>query len=211
MKPNRIVLLSILFVAAAVAAGLVGSSRVSWEKLDLVSDVFVNVAVLAGALAAMVKFHLFNLFGHRWRSDLECKHFELPDGNVVFTADYTITNSGQRPLSLSRVNVRLLPAIRDGVQLRADLDNCLAERVMTPTQSTLKGLFQVEPGERAIFPLRCMLPELDDVVFVQCGFELPHRRVPAAFLGFYVKVPPAQGARTPAAGASAAAPGRPDT
>lgn len=207
MKSNHIVLLTLLFVAATVGAWLVGNRGASWEELDTVSGVFVNVAVLAGAVAAMVKFHLFNLFGHRWRSDLECKHFELPDGDVVFTADYTITNTGERPLSLSKVTIRLLPAIRDGVQVKADLDNCLAERVMNPTQSTLKGLFQVEPGERAIYPLRCILPTLDSVVFVQCGFELPHRRVPAAFLGFYVKVPPAQ-ANKPldAAGGARAAP-----
>lgn len=197
MKSNHVVLLTLLFVAATVGAWLVGNRGASWEELDTVSGVLVNAAVLAGAIAAMVKFHLFNLFGHRWRSDLECKHFELPDGDVVFTADYTITNTGERPLFLSRVTIRLLPAIRDGVQLKADLENCLAERVMDPAQSTLKGLFQVEPGERAIFPLRCMLPALDPVVFVQCGFELPNKRVPAAFLGFYVKVPPVQANKPP--------------
>jgi hypothetical protein len=206
VKSNHIVLLTLLFVAATLGAWLVGNRGASWEELDTVSGVFVNVAVLAGAVAAMVKFHLFNLFGHRWRSDLECKHFELPDGDVVFTADYTITNTGQRPLFLSKVTIRLLPAVRDGVQVKADLENCLAERVMNPTQSTLKGLFQVEPGERAIFPLRCILPSLDSVVFVQCGFELPHRRVPAAFLGFYVKVPPVQANKPPSVGGPASLP-----
>jgi hypothetical protein len=200
MKPSQVMLLSVFIVAATVGAWLVGSRGVSWDELDKVSGVLVNLAVLTGAVAAMVKFHVFNLFGHRWRSDLECKHFELPDGNVVFTADYTITNTGERPLFLSQVKIRLLPAIRDGVQLKADLENCVAERVMNPTQSTLKGLFQVEPGERAIYPLRCMLPSLDTVVFVQCGFELPHRRIPAAFLGFYVKVPPVQANKPPGVG-----------
>jgi hypothetical protein len=169
------------------------------KDLETLSSFLVNVALLLGAVAAVLKFQLYNLLGHRWRSDLSCRHAALPDGSIIFTADYTLTNSGERPLYLSNVHLRLYAAQIDGVILSANRSRLLAERVCLPSQDDLKGLFHLEAGERSIYTLRCKLPELDDTVFVLCGFELPNRRVPAAFSGFYVKSAEPKSAEQPRA------------
>lgn len=202
MRVKQILL--ILLFAATVPTGvwLLRASGASWDALETASAVFVNLTILFGAAAAIMKFQLYNLLGHRWRSDLTCKHYNLPDGSLVFTADYSITNTGERPLRLTKVRVRLLPAICEGVLLKPDSDHCIAERIMSPTDSTLKGLFQIEPSERSIFTLRCKLPQLKDVVFIQCGFESPDHRVPAAFSGIYVKSQDAHVGRQPNVGSS---------
>jgi hypothetical protein len=67
-------------------------SQVPWpclSKLKEISGLLVDLAILAGALAAVVKFLLFNMLGHRWRSELTCVHYEFPDLSVIFVALFT--------------------------------------------------------------------------------------------------------------------------
>jgi hypothetical protein len=54
----------------------------SWEAAQHVTGVLVDVTLLLGAVGAIVKFQLFNIFGHRWHSTLDCAHYELPDGSL---------------------------------------------------------------------------------------------------------------------------------
>jgi hypothetical protein len=65
------------------------------------------------------------------------------------------------------------------------------QKIIAAGEPALKGLFQIEPGERTIFPIRAHLPSLADVMFVLCEFTLQQKRVPAAYRGFYVKSRPA--------------------
>ena len=156
------------------------------------SGLLVDLALLVGAIFAVIKFRLFNILGHRWRSDLACNHYVLPDSSIVFTGDYTIHNTGQRPLLLDSVTIRLTAARSDASLLVPDDTQIFATRVFQSGEPALKGLFQIEPGERTIFPIRAHLPKLDDCVFVLCEFSLRQKRVPGAYKGFYVKSRPAQ-------------------
>lgn len=159
----------------------------SLEQLHHGSGFLVDLVLLVGALGAAIKFRLFNILGYRWRSELECSHTNLPDSSVIFTADYTLSNTGQRPLQISEVRMRLTAAKQEGALLFPDEDRVYAQRVMHPDDAPLKGLFQIEPGERTIFVLRTKLSELDEAVFVLCEFTIPQKRIPGAFRGFYVK------------------------
>ena len=104
----------------------------SWESAQHVTGVLVDVTLLLGAVGAIVKFQLFNIFGHRWHSTLDCAHYELADSSVVFTADYTVTNRGQRPLRLRAVSLRLVRCRRDGHVLLPDETAPIAERGDSP-------------------------------------------------------------------------------
>jgi hypothetical protein len=111
----------------------------------------------------------------------------MKDSSVIFTADYTLHNNGQRALHIGQVTLRLVGAKPEGSLLMPDESNVLAERLLSPKDPTLKGLFWIEGGERTIFALRSRLATLPDTVFVLCGFDLKQRRVPAAYRGFYCK------------------------
>ena len=156
-----------------------------------VSGLMVDIVVLLGALIAAIKFRIYNLFGHRWRSDLACAHYELSDSSVIFTADYTVHNTGQRPLHLTTITVSLARTMQDGLLVVADNKQIFASRVFEEENPAFKGLCQIEPGERSIFPIRVKLPALDDVIFVLCEFKVRHKRVPGAYRGMYVKSKPA--------------------
>ncbi len=158
----------------------------SLEGLHESSGFLVDVVLLMGAIAAVIKFRLFNLLGHRWRSDLSCAHYQLPDSSVIFTADYTVNNTGQRPLKLKNVTIRLAGMRPEGSLLVPDEDRIFATRTFRAGDPAFKGLFQIEPGERSIFPLRTKLTSLDDAVFILCEFTLEQKRTPGAFRGFYV-------------------------
>lgn len=166
--------------------------ELSVEELHEASALLVDVVILIGALGAAIKFRLFNILGFRWRSDLECAHYLLPNSSVIFTADYIVNNTGQRPLRLKNVTIRLASVRQEGALLIPDEDRICATRVFEPGNPALKGLFEIEPGERTIFPLRAQLPSLDDAVFVLCEFSLEQKRIPAAYRGFYVKSGPAK-------------------
>jgi len=162
----------------------------SWTRVHEVTSVLVDVTLLMGAVAAVLKFRLFNLLGHRWHSTLECAHYEFPDRSILFTADYTVTNRGQRPLRLRAVSLRLVRVRRDGVLLLADETSPLAERVIRPSDPGMRGNLQIEPGERTIFTLRTTLADLPDAVFVLCALDPVAKRPFTTYRGFYSRWPP---------------------
>jgi len=161
----------------------------AWEQAREITSVFVNIAVLLGAVVAGVKFRLFNVLGHRWRSEVQCVHWDLDEGAVIFTADYTVHNTGQRTLQIQNVTMKLVPAEKEGPVLIPSETCVLAEREMRSGDPRLKGIFHIEAGERTIFTLRCWLPNLSDAVFVICNFNLTYKRAPAGFRGFYCRKP----------------------
>jgi hypothetical protein len=164
----------------------------SWAGAHDVTGVLVDITLLLGAVAAVLKFRLFNLLGHRWHSTLECAHYDLPDRSILFTADYIVTNRGQRPLRLRAVSLRLVRTRREGVLLLADETRPLAERVIRPSDPGMRGNLQIEPGERTIFTLRATLPELPDAVFVLCALDPLAKRPFTTFRGFYSRWPPSR-------------------
>jgi hypothetical protein len=157
------------------------------EVTHHITSILVDCTLLVAAVVAVVKFQIFNVFGHRWRSDLACRHYVLPDGRFVFVAGYTITNTGERPLELRHVMIRLVGSRTENSLLIPDEERVLARRLMQSSSSSVRGLFDIQPGERSIFTLRSCLDHLDDTVFVLCSFELAHRREPAGYRGFYCK------------------------
>ena len=166
------------------------------EDVHHISGIIVDAIVLLGAIAAAVKFRIFNVFGYRWRTELTCSHCELPDGATIFVADYVIHNTGQRPLKVSSVKIRVTSAKQEGLLLVPDQSKLIAERVMRAGDPTLKGIFQIEPGERTIFTLRAKLPHLDEVVFADCDFSTLALRTPSMFRGLYIKCQTKQIARS---------------
>ena len=156
------------------------------------TGLLVDIVLLIGAIGAAIKFRLFNVLGFRWRSELSCTHYELPDSSIIFTADYVINNTGQRPLNLKNVTLRLTAARKEGALLMPDESRTYATRVYESGDPAFKGLFQIEPGERTIFAFRAQLATLDEAVFVLCEFALEQKRTPGAYRGFYVKSGPAK-------------------
>lgn len=160
----------------------------SVKDLHEASGLIVDIVLLLGAIGAAIKFRLFNVLGFRWRSDLKCAHHPLPDSSIIFAADYTVNNTGQRPLRLKNVTIRLTGARQEGALLTPDENRIFATRVFESGDPSLKGrLFEIEPGEQTIFTLRAQLPSLDDAVFILCEFSLEQKCKPGTFRGFYAK------------------------
>lgn len=165
----------------------------SVKDLHEATSFLVDVVILIGAIGAAIKFRLFNVLGFRWRSDLKCAHYPLPDSSVIFAADYTINNTGQRPLRLKNATIRLTGARQEGPLLSPDENRIFAKRIFESGDPAVKGrLFEIEPGEQTIFTLRAQLPSLDDAVFILCEFSLQQKCRPATFRGFYAKSGPAK-------------------
>lgn len=161
--------------------------RMDAEELHHLTGIVVDLAIIAGAIAAAIRFRVFNVFGYRWRTEVSCRHVDLPDQSVVFLADYVINNTGRRPLKLTDVTIEVRPGKQRGELLEPDESAVIASRVLRSGDNTLKGIFQIEPGERTIFPLRARLPKLDHYVFVVCTFATSAHRTPTVFRSFYVK------------------------
>jgi hypothetical protein len=159
----------------------------SWQQADVITSVLVNMTVLLGAAFAAVKFRLFNVLAHKWQSELTCRHHVLSTGQVAFEANYTVRNFGQRPLQLNSVRIQLFGAKEQDGLLWPDDSRCLAERNVPGPETGLAGNLDVQPGERTIFTLRCLLGSLDEVAFVVGTLDLPHRRLPAIFRHLYLR------------------------
>ena len=161
----------------------------SLAVLKDVTSLLVDITVLLAAIVAVVKLRLFNMLEHRVRSEFTCVHFEAEDGKVVVSADYVLHNSGERPLRLTSVSLRLVPAALDGNVLVPDEGRILARRDLNLAVPNDAGFAVIESGERSIFTLRCQLSELPTVVFVLCSYEWAHKRKPAPYRGIYVRQP----------------------
>lgn len=162
----------------------------SLEQFHDLTGAVVDVTVVLAAIGAVVKFRLLNMLGHRWRSELTCAHWQLQDASYVLAADYALHNTGPRVLQVESVTLRLVPTRAEGPLLLPDDSKVLAQRHLSPSDPSLAGLFQIESGERTLFTLRCQLADLPEAVFVLCSFQLKHRRVPAAWRGFYCRGQP---------------------
>lgn len=157
------------------------------ESLHHLTGIAVDIAILVGAIAAAIRFRIFNVFGYRWRTDVTCWHADLPDGSVLFLADYVVQNTGRRPLKLTNVTIQVRAAKQHGQLLEPDQSQLIVSRELRMGDESLKGIFQIEPGERTIFPLRARLDRLDEFVFVVCTFATAAHRTPTVFRSFYVK------------------------
>jgi hypothetical protein len=157
-----------------------------------VTSILVDVSVLGAVVAAAVKFRVFNMFARRYKSEVLCSHHSLPDGGIVFEGEYTVTNTGDRPIQLSGVTLRLCRAGRQANLFVPDDKNVLAERKLEPLNTGKPGLFTILAGERTIYTLRCYLDSIDPVVFLLCEVRWNDHREPAPFIGMYVSTSVAQ-------------------
>jgi hypothetical protein len=169
---------------------MVENAQTAVSYIHEITGIAVDIVVIVGAIAAAVRFRLFNILGYRWRTELHCSHVDLPGGSVIFVADYVVSNTGRRPLHLTTVRIRLTGAAAEGPLLVPDESRVIATRVLHAGDKALRGIFQIEPGERTIFTLRARLPELDEEVFVLCDFSTAAQRTPTSYRGFYVKSQP---------------------
>lgn len=156
-----------------------------WELWVSITTVAVNLSLLLAAVVAVIKLRVFNLLSYRYKSEVKCSHHTLPSGKILFLGNYTIRNTGERPMDISSVELRLVGVRREGKIVRPDYERVLAEHVMGDVEDSMKGLFRIEAGERTIFPLQAELDKLDDVVFLACRFKWPYRREPAPYIALY--------------------------
>jgi hypothetical protein len=176
-----------------------------------VKTVISILAVLAAAVVAVIKFRVYNVLSPRYRSELVCNHYVLPDSKVLFVADCTIHNTGDLPIDFDSVTLQLRaeiprpltpkckPKDKDDTLIGADEDQFVIERVIDTTDNVRRELLHIEAGERSIFPLRCKLAELPQVVFVHCVLSWKQSwledwlgdwwktREPAPYRGIYVR------------------------
>jgi hypothetical protein len=158
----------------------------SLDQIHHATGTLVDVMLAIGAVAAAIKFRLYNILGRRWRTDVSCTHFDLQDGSTLFAADYYIQNTGRRPIHVNGVSLVVAPA-RDIGGLLEPTDTTIVRRDMQAGDRPLAGLFQVEPGERSIFTIRARLESLPEFMFVTGTFSMPGSRSPAAFRSLYVR------------------------
>ena len=156
--------------------------------LPALLDVLVSLTVVAGALAAAYKFRVFDVLGHRYRSEVWCTSTPTgPDepGRILFVGNFVIHNTGNRPLKLGRVEMALLVP-RDGDRI-IDSDRVLEEPLLTRAfvADTGTSWFRVGAGERSIYPIRGYIDHESGPLLFTCRFEWKHRGTPSEFVWLY--------------------------
>lgn len=163
--------------------------------LDLLPDAvgtwvgfLVDLTILFGALAAAYKFRVFDVLGHKYRSEVWCGSAPLGSdegGRVLFVGNYVIHNTGNRPLKISWVSLRLLQLHEPGED--GILDSSRSRELVKRTFDKDGGVswFRVGAGERSIYPLRCHLPSIDGTLALECKFGWKHGGEPSEFVWLY--------------------------
>jgi hypothetical protein len=157
--------------------------------MDTIASTLAHLAVFAAALYAIPKYLRLKPLSPRYKSQLETRHYVLSTGEILFAAEYTVSNVGERPISFSEVTLRLCAAKSDNNGLLSpDVATCFAQRAMDPRKDS-DALFHIAAGERTVFCLRKMLPSLDAVSFVLCQlkWEVKGESQPAPYQDLYVR------------------------
>src|SRR5262249_9796451 len=157
---------------------------------------------LAAALVGAVKFKVFQIWKHTYRTEMQCSHVAVSGGETIFIAEYSIHNTGDRPLSIERVQLQLCPARQvPGGHLMRDRDtNLLMPTLFACREQDAPGdkhfkpmgsLGEIQKGERSTFTLRCRLRELPDAFFVFGEFNWARSwfqpdRAPSFYSSLYI-------------------------
>ena len=177
--------------------------KISVESVQHVLSVAQTITVLVAALVGAIKFKVFQIWKHAFRTDMQCSHSVTSTGETIFVAEYTIQNTGDRPLSIDRVLLQLCPALRvHGGHLMPDRStNILMPTLFAKLEQSagperhfkpLGSHGEIMKGERSTFTLRCCLRELPDVFFVFGEFNWtkswfrPDRK-PSFYSSLYIK------------------------
>lgn len=177
--------------------------KITVESVQHVLSVAQTITVLAAALVGAIKFKVFQIWKHTFRTDMQCHHSVRSTGETIFIAEYTIQNTGDRPLSIDSVLLQLCPALQvHGGHLMPDrstnilMPTLFAEREPSAGPERhfkpLGSLGEIMKGERSTFTLRCCLRELPDVFFVFGEFTWtkswfrPERK-PSFYSSLYIK------------------------
>jgi hypothetical protein len=162
--------------------------NIDWTQLERMTGTLVNVTIIIGALVAVIKLRLYNLLERRFRSEVQCSHAQLSDGRILFCGDYIVQNTGERQIWIEDVHLKLLGSKLTSDNLVIQNENVvLAARSLPRGHESYKGLHRLEAGERSIFPLRCIVNDLDEISFFVCKIMWPYTRTPSPYISLYVK------------------------
>lgn len=176
---------------------------ISVQSIQQVLGVAQTITVLAAALVGAIKFKVFQIWKHTFRTDMQCRHSAISTGETIFVAEYTIQNTGDRPISIERVQLQLCPALQvHGGHLMPDRSKNILMPTLFAAQEQdvgpdeyfkpLGSLGEIKKGERSTFTLRCSLGELPDVFFVFGEFNWTKSwfqpdRAPSFYSFLYIK------------------------
>ena len=154
--------------------------------LPFLVDLLVDLTILGGALAAAYKFRVFDVMGHRYRSEVWCTSTpvgESEPGRFLFVGNFVIHNTGNRPLRVTRVRLSLQRPWEGDAVIDSERTTEVVAREFGGDAGT--SWFQIRAGERSIFPLRVYLDELRAPLIFQCDFRWKHRGQPSEFAWLY--------------------------
>ena len=175
---------------------------ISNQTVEHVLSISQTLIILAAALIGAIKFKVFEMWKHTYRTGMECRHSTLANGEIVFIAEYGIHNTGERPLCIDRVLLQLCRADQvHGGHLVPDRSRTLVmPTVFTQDEGGVPGehfkaigsLGDIKKGERSTFTMRCLLRDLPEVVFVIGEFRwkkgvFQPERPPSFYSSMYVK------------------------
>lgn len=151
-------------------------------------DLLVSITVLGGALAAAYKFRVFDVLGHRYRSEVWCTSTPAgpgEPGRILFVGNFVIHNTGNRPLKIGRVELSLLTPRKGDRVIDSDrvVDDPLLQREFVADTGT--SWFRVGAGERSIYPVRGYIDDVSGPLLFTCCFEWKHRGKPSPFVWLY--------------------------
>lgn len=155
--------------------------------LPTLLDTLVNLTILGGALVAAYKFRVFDVMGHRYRSEVWCASTpagEDEPGRILFVGNFIIHNTGDRPLKIREVRLFLIEPCEDDVTIDSDrAREPLLRRKFEADSGT--SWLRIGAGERSIYPMRGYVDRVTGPLIFKCEFEWKHRGQPSEFAWLY--------------------------
>jgi hypothetical protein len=163
------------------------------DVIQKITSIVQSITVVGAAFFALFKFRLYQSWKPTQKAEMVCSAQPTASKDFVFEAKYQIFNTGDRPLRIRHVVLKICHAkLEKDFHLAPDEANILGSRTVIaeneeeakliakndgqagPDDHQFKAigvLGYVNKGADSSFTLRCRLRELPDVIFVVAEFS----------------------------------------
>ncbi|MEM8556799.1 MAG: hypothetical protein AAGG50_03045 [Bacteroidota bacterium] len=158
------------------------------DAAETLSSILVNTFVVFAAIFGAYQFRMHRKYQNRYNTYVKCNHYVNDNDEILLEAKYYVNNLGDRPISLSRVEIKAMNVLKfeNGVAI-LDYNNIICERTITRKDLVSRGIFDIQAEERSIFTMRCLLNDLDPIIMVACEIEWVSDREPSTFSSLYIR------------------------
>ena len=146
------------------------------DEIEKYLNIVFQISGLLTVILAVYKFKLFEVFKHRYSTEMLVKSKYTKSGKLYVVCTYVIHNTGEIPIRIDEVNLSFYKAEEKDQQIKCAEETVLLNRVFRADNPRYSELMKISAGEHAEFPIRGVFEKPGEAMFIYGNFSWQHNR-----------------------------------